>query len=221
MWIKICANTNLQDALLAAELGADAVGFVFAPSTRQVTPAQVAAITPHLAGNIDRFGVFPGWTADQILAAVDQAGLTAVQLHAAFNPELVRSLRRGLPATAKIIQAIHWPVGGDATNAATVTRQLLQIKESGAIDHILIDAKVGEATGGTGVAFNWNDASKLFAQHAGLILAGGLHPRNVRDAIERLHPWGVDVASGVEETAGKKSEQKLADFISEARRPAD
>src|SRR5277367_1331317 len=97
MWVKICANTNLQDALLAAELGADAVGFVFAPSKRQVTAEQVAAITPELPSSVCKVGVFATKDAAEIVAAVERAGLNAVQLHGAPDAELLRELSEALP----------------------------------------------------------------------------------------------------------------------------
>ena len=85
MWIKICGNTNLEDASLAAQLGADAIGFVFAASPRQVTPAQVAAITPHLPAHVERVGVFHSHDAGQIASIARDAGLTAVQLHGTLD----------------------------------------------------------------------------------------------------------------------------------------
>src|SRR5258708_30244541 len=92
MWIKICANTNLEDALLAAELGADALGFVFAPSKRQVTADQVARITPYLPQNIERVGVFYTQSADEIAGIATETGLTAVQLHGGVSPALAAKL---------------------------------------------------------------------------------------------------------------------------------
>ena len=95
MWIKICGNTNLADAQLAATLGADAVGFVFAPSKRQVTAAEVARITPHLPAHIERVGVFPALSAEGIAQHAQQAGLTAVQLHGGVDLALLQQLHLG------------------------------------------------------------------------------------------------------------------------------
>lgn len=220
MWIKICANTNLADAQLAAELGADALGFVFAPSKRCVTPEQVARITPHLPANVERVGVFGSLDADEIAEAVRTAGLNAVQLHGGVSLELARSLRQIFAGEIKIIQTIHWQVDADGASAATVARQLDKIAREGVADRVLIDSKVGEATGGTGAAFDWEKARGVLAEHAGqlkLIVAGGLRPENVAEAIRRLNPWGVDVASGVEAEPGRKSAEKLAAFIKNAR----
>src|SRR5271170_4595094 len=113
MWVKICANTNLEDAQLAAEAGANAVGFVFAESVRRVTPAQVRAITPHLPASIEKYGVFVDSSVDEIVATIEQCGLTGVQLHAWNDPDLPRKLRERFPATSGharlgILKVIHY-----------------------------------------------------------------------------------------------------------------
>jgi phosphoribosylanthranilate isomerase len=225
MWIKICGNANLDDAQMAAQLGADAVGFVFAPSVRQVTPAAVALITPHLPAGIERVGVFPAVAddeagADQIVRAAQQAGLTAVQLHGAVSLPLLQRLRHLLDGQIKIIQTVHWQVDANPGNGASVLHQLSEIASQGIVERILIDSKVGLATGGTGISFDWDAARSVFASTTGelrLIVAGGLRPDNVTEAISRLNPWGVDVSSGVEAVPGRKSPEKLAAFISNAR----
>ena len=222
MWIKICANTNLDDAQLAAELGADAVGFVFAPSPRQVTAAEVARITPHLPEGLECVGVFPALEAQQIAGIAQECGLTTVQLHGGVNLELVRQLDEIFNGQVKLIQTVHWQVDADAASAAVVAQQLRQIDADGLVARVLIDAKVGPNLGGTGVSFDW-DAARATLAEAGtglkLIVAGGLRAENVADAIRRLNPWGVDVASGVEQSPGRKSPEKLAAFIRAARDP--
>jgi phosphoribosylanthranilate isomerase len=217
MWIKICANTNLDDAKLAAELGADAVGFVFSPSTRQVTAAQVASITPHLPTSVERVGVFPALAAEEIANAAQEAGLNAVQLHGGFDQALVRQLHGIFGGRTKIIQSLHWQI--DGANAE-VAQQLKALATEGLVDRVLIDSKVESATGGTGVSFDWNAARKVLAEAAAglkLIVAGGLRQDNVTEAIRRLDPWGVDVASGVEAEPGRKSREKLSAFLRAAR----
>jgi len=219
MWIKICANTNLDDAQLAAELGADAVGFVFSPSPRQVTAAEVAQITPYLPENVESVGVFPALAAEEIADAALGSGLNAVQLHGGVNLELVRQLDGIFNGQVKLIQTVHWQVGDDAS-AAVVAQQLREIAADGLVDRVLIDTKVGSATGGTGVSFDWDSARTTLAEADSglkLIVAGGLRQDNVADAIRRLNPWGVDVASGVEESPGRKSPEKLAAFLRAAR----
>jgi phosphoribosylanthranilate isomerase len=223
MWIKICANTNLADAQLAAELGADAVGFVFAPSKRQVTIAEVAHITPHLPAHVERVGVFPALPADEIAEQAQQAGLTAIQLHGGVNLALLQRLNELFQGRIKIIQTVHWQIDADDTSAAAVSQQLREIAGEGITQRVLIDSKIGNATGGTGIPFDWSAAQAVFANTGdglNLIVAGGLRPDNVAEAIHGLAPWGVDVASGVEESPGSKSPEKLAAFIKNARNSA-
>lgn len=221
MWIKICANTNLDDAQMAAELGADAVGFVFAPSRRRVTAKEVAQITPHLAESVERIGVFDSRYAEEIAAAVREAGLSAVQLHGGGGPVLVRRLNDLLEGKIGIIQTVHWAVNeGEGEESATAVRQRLQaIEAAGVIERILIDSKVGQATGGTGVSFDWAAARDVLSsgdERLKMIVAGGLHSGNVAEAILELNPWGVDVASGVEKAPGRKDRDRLAGFIRNA-----
>jgi phosphoribosylanthranilate isomerase len=220
MWIKICANTNLEDAQLATELGADAVGFVFAPSVRQVTAAQVAHITPHLPENIESVGVFPALPAQEIATAAQEAGLNTVQLHGGVSIELIRQLDEIFNGQVRLIQTVSWDVDGGDASAAAVAQHLREIAADGIVNRVLIDSKVGSATGGTGVSFDWSAAQIAIGEASKglkLIVAGGLRHDNVANAILRLNPWGVDVASGVEAEPGKKDPEKLASFIRAAR----
>ncbi|MBB5340393.1 phosphoribosylanthranilate isomerase [Tunturiibacter gelidoferens] len=220
MWIKICANTNLDDAQLAAELGADAVGFVFAPSARRITSAEVAKITPHLPTSIERVGVFHALDAYEIARAAHEAGLTAVQLHSGVDFALLHRLHKLFAGQVSLIQTVHWEVGTEGGGAAIVAAELRRIAADGLVDHVLIDSKVGAALGGTGVSFDWDEARAIFQEAAPelkLIIAGGLRAENVSEAIQNLNPWGIDVASGVESMPGRKSPEKLAAFIKKAR----
>ena len=221
MWVKICGNTNLEDAELAPQLGADAVGFVFAPSPRQVSAAQVAAITPHLPSHVECVGVFHSSDAQQIAAIAIEAGLTAVQLHGALDLPLVQRLTEKFKGSVRIIQTLHWTVApATESPAAQLASQIERIARLGFADRILIDSKVGAATGGTGVAFDWTAARALFASAPSglhLIVAGGLNAENVAHAIAQLNPWGVDVSSGIESSPGRKDPALLARFIQSAR----
>ena len=221
MWVKICANTNVEDAKLAAELGADAVGFVFAPSKRQVTLEQVAAIVPHLPAGLEKIGVFMTRDAGEILGIVRATGLTGVQLHGGFDLDLARRLRRELVDDVTVIQTLHWIVDGQVSNADEVAVQLRMIAREPAIDRVLLDSKTGGASGGSGVRFDWNAAQDTLASIRGikLIVAGGLRPDNVAEAIAALDPWGVDVASGVEADPGRKHPEKLQQFIENSKKP--
>jgi phosphoribosylanthranilate isomerase len=235
MWIKICGNTNLEDAALAAELGADAVGFIFAASKRQVTAAQVAPIARELPGNVERVGVFDSHDAEAIAFIAQEARLSAVQLHGGFDDALLRQLAQLLAGSdIQIIQTLHWTI--DEKNATTrsristavdhvmLDREMARIAELGVTDRVLIDSKVGASpSGGTGTAFDWAAARKLFAfalANVRMIVAGGLKPENVARAIAELAPWGVDVSSGVEASVGRKDPARVAQFIQNARKSA-
>jgi phosphoribosylanthranilate isomerase len=224
MWIKICANTNLADAQLAAELGADALGFVFAPSKRQVTVEQVAAITPHLPRSIETVAVVQTRDPHEIVETLRRTGITGVQLHGGLDLPLVRALRAALGPSISIIQTLHWVVDENAESAALVAAQLREITAEPAIARVLLDAKVGTAGGGTGRSFDWNAARETLtaaSEAAGkpidLIVAGGLRSENVAEAIHALRPWGVDVASGVEASPGRKDPVKLKRFLEKGR----
>jgi phosphoribosylanthranilate isomerase len=228
LWIKICANTSLEDALLAAgtgapadrsssvgwEAGADAVGFVFAPSPRRVTVAQVAAIVPRLPATLEKIGVFVDAPREEIESTVHTCGLTGVQLHFDAAPDLPARLRDRLGSELRILRVIHFGAGS-AGEAAAIIRDPH-------VDAVLVDSRTATAVGGTGVAFDWLAASKTLFQNANprerrLVAAGGLTPENVAEAIATLRPWGVDVVSGVEAAPGRKDPAKVRDFIANAK----
>lgn len=223
MWVKICGNTNLEDAALAAELGADAVGFVFATSKRQMTAAQVAVITPHLPASVERVGVFDSHDAEEIAAVAVEAGLTAVQLHGGLDERLLKQLGERFAGTVRVIQTLHWTVNGADEETASLASQIERVAGLGIADSVLIDSKVGLSSGGTGIRFDWMRAQAVFATAPGnvhLIAAGGLGPENVAEAIAELRPWGVDVSSGVEASPGRSYPARLARFIKNARAAA-
>jgi phosphoribosylanthranilate isomerase len=211
MWVKICANTNLEDAQLAAAAGADAVGFVFAESVRRVTPPQVRTIIPHLPEALEKYGVFVDGGVEEIAATIEECGLTGVQLHASQDPALARRLRERFAIRLGIVRVIHY--GGD------LEERLLEAQQDDAIDSVLVDSRTATLLGGTGRRFDWQQARGNFVSAAGLrlVVAGGLNPENVSEAIETLRPWGVDVASGVEASPGKKDPMKISAFIENAR----
>jgi phosphoribosylanthranilate isomerase len=227
MFIKICANTNLQDAQLAAELGANAVGFIFAPSRRRMLPSQVAGITPHLPDSVLTVGVFATSDADEIIRSVREAGLQAAQLHNDPNPELIARLNDAFEGHVRLIQTVPFNVhsGDNAGFSAALARTLA----TAGLWAVLVDAARRGKSGGLGMAFDWQLAAqeiqlacKTAAAACGtelppLIVAGGLHSRNVAAAIDVLQPWGVDVASGVEAEPGRKDPVRLRQFIAAAR----
>jgi phosphoribosylanthranilate isomerase len=213
LWIKICGNTSLEDARLAVDAGADAVGFVFAPSPRRVTVEQVSAIVPHLPATVEKIGVFVDASLDEIVTAFQACGLTGVQLHFAAAPELPAQLRARLGPEARILRVVHF--GAEAAEQAAA----LAVDPN--VDAVLVDSRTAEAKGGTGVAFDWEVARMTLFQDAGarkrLVAAGGLHPANVAQAIATLRPWGVDAVSGVEAAPGRKDPVKVRVFVKNAR----
>ena len=219
MWVKICANTCVEDALRAAELGADAVGFVFAPSKRRVTSEQAGLITRELPRTVERVGVFGAISVEEIARAVDEAGLDTVQLHGGLDLEFADKLGRRLGPAISIIATMQWSVEQESSSSAQVFRQMAMLAAHPAKYRVLVDAKVGSESGGTGKTFDWHKARSVLASQPEMrvIVAGGLNPENVASAIKVLEPWGVDVASGVEREVGRKDFDKLKRFIENAR----
>lgn len=233
MFVKICANTNLADAQLAAELGADAVGFVFAASKRRVSIEEVAAITPRLPGNVGTVGVFSTQDAAEIVSAVRGCGLTGVQLHSEVNPALVAELNCAFEGRVQLIQLVPYGVDAPDSEAADARFEAMlhTALTTPAISAVLIDAERGGESGGLGMAFDWSHAAVLVRRGYAaatssqrdlpkLIVAGGLCAENVGEAIAALRPWGVDVASGVEAEPGKKDPERLRTFLAAARQSA-
>ncbi|HXS76344.1 MAG TPA: phosphoribosylanthranilate isomerase [Terracidiphilus sp.] len=210
LWVKICANTSLADAKLAVDAGADAVGFVFARSPRQVNAEQVAGIAAHLPSTIERIGVFVDATFGTIESAVTACGLTGVQLHFDGGEELPAMLRERFGGSLRILHVLHY------TEDATEKAAILAANE--AVDAILVDSRTPAAVGGTGIPFDWDAAASLFRSRGKkMIAAGGLNPSNVSEAITKLRPWGVDVASGVEIRLRCKDPGKVGAFVKNAR----
>ena len=215
LWVKICGNTSLVDAQMAVDAGADAVGFVFAPSPRRVTPEHAAAIIPSLPVSIEKIGVFVDADFAAIAAAVEQCGLTGVQLHSESTDELPAQLRERFGSGLRILRVIHF--GDDAA------RRLQVASGDSNIDGLLIDSRTATAVGGTGVTFDWKAARAAIFTGQGqlkLIAAGGLSPDNVAQAIATLNPWGVDVVTGVETSPGHKDQSKVRAFVANAKAAA-
>jgi phosphoribosylanthranilate isomerase len=226
VWIKICANTNLEDALLAAELGADAVGFVFAKSRRRVTSEEVVEITPALPAGVEKVGVFGTDDPFEVEHHVVCSGLTVAQLHGSFDSSMVRALSGEFGGKLKIIQTVAYAV--DAADRSVsdeaFERTLNSVFDEPAVWAVLLDTAKAGASGGLGVTFDWVRAAKIVDRAIGareprprVIVAGGLNAENVAEAISLMRPWGVDVASGVEASPGKKDPERLRAFIAAAR----
>jgi len=192
MFIKICGMTNSEDAKAAAARGANAVGFIFWPSSpRFVEPDLARSIVASLPPSIAAVGVFVNQPAAHINDVAARVGLRAVQLHGdeseAFAEEISRPVIKSIALKDGIIPDVErWPKG--------IT--------------LLVDAHDPARRGGTGTTVDWTVAADL-ARHRRVILAGGLTPENVADAITRVRPYGIDVSSGVERSPGVKDHDRL------------
>lgn len=218
-WIKICGNTNLEDALAAVEAGADAVGFIFAPSSRRIDPKTAEAMVAQLPETLEKVGVFVNESAEHIREIVEQVHLTAVQLHGDESPDFARNLfrrpGRARRSRLRVFKALPVHTG--------IERALREFAHTRGIAAVLLDSAAHDSEsprGGTGWAFDWGRAATFVpgvAERVRVILAGGLTPANVTQAIQVLSPWGVDVCSGVERSPGKKDPARMRAFVAAVR----
>lgn len=197
MFVKICGITNESDALLAVAMGADAIGFVFAPSPRQIAPQIARDIARRLPPEILTIGVFRDESAQRVVEVVNSMGLRGAQLHGRESPAEARWVSQRVPFTIKAF------ADGD---------RLIDKVGEYAVSAVMLDA----ARPGSGQVFDW---SRTAAVPVGtrVILAGGLDPDNVGAAIEQVQPWGVDVSSGVEAAPGRKDAVRVRHFINNAK----
>ena len=197
MRVKICGITNKEDALMAADLGADALGFIFAKgSPRTITPDMARNIIDELPPFTVPVGVFVDSPVEEILSIIEYTGIQCVQLHGNESP--FECMKINIP----VIKAfkVHEHFRADT---------LISFKVSA----YLLDTYVEGAAGGTGKTFDWNVAVDAKA-YGRIILAGGLNPGNIRDAIRKVQPYGIDISSGVESEPGKKDKRKLQQLFS-------
>lgn len=200
VFVKICGITSEEDGLLAVAMGADAVGFLFAPSPRRVSPATAAEIAHRLPPEILTVGVFRDEDPRSVVRIANRARLRAVQLHGHETPAETRQIREQVGTVIKAFRA------GSA--------ELEQAREYGA-DIVLVDADQP----GSGRVFDWALAERA-AGALPVIVAGGLNPENVAAAIAKTRPWGVDVSTGVESSPGRKDPRLVRDFIAAAHTAA-
>lgn len=203
--IKVCGLTRPEDAAAAVSSGADAVGVVLAPSKRQVTIDEAAAVFADVPPFVARVGVFRDAHADEVWEAVARLGLTAVQFHGDEAPETCAA------APVPVIKTVGV---GPGTRLADLDAY------RGSVAAFLLDTVVGGESGGTGVAFDWYDVAGHLPHWAPVIVAGGLGPVNVAEAVRVLSPFAVDVCSGVEASPGVK-DHSLIDSFCAAVRAAD
>jgi phosphoribosylanthranilate isomerase len=206
-WVKICGMTNLEDALVAVEAGADAVGFVFyEKSPRCVTVETAREIVKKLPAGVEKVGVFVDETVKRANDILQQVGLTTAQVY-----------------SKSIGEWLAWHVSSERRLMVAVPGEVLigdLLLTFGSaekpVSAILVDSGTGERPGGTGERFDW-EAAKVgiwgLQEEVPVVVAGGLSPENVDEAIRILRPWGVDVASGVEARPGKKDPEKVRAFV--------
>jgi phosphoribosylanthranilate isomerase len=197
LFVKICGVTSEADALLAVSFGADAIGFIFAPSPRQVSVQLAGDIAKRLPPEILTIGVFRNEAPQRVVQKVHEAGLGGAQLHGHESAQETAWVRTRLPKVIKVFPA------GD--------RMIPRFAEYGA-DYLMIEGD----NPGSGEVFDWRLAEGV-ADHHRLIVSGGLRPDNVAQAVAHLRPFGVDVATGVEASPGRKDPLRLHDFIANAR----
>lgn len=204
MKVKICGITNLEDAVMAAEAGADAIGFVFAPeSPRFVPPETVRQIVSALPAFVTTVGVFTSGEEKDFRRAIEACGLDLIQFHGPFSPEAIR------PFASRAIRVVR-----------VRDEKSLDAISFGDARVFLLDTYHDQQLGGSGLSFDWAIAAKA-ALRGRIVLAGGLTPENVEAAIATVHPYGVDVSSGVEIKKGKKDPLKVKAFIEAAKRAGE
>ena len=198
--VKICGITNIEDALCAADAGADALGFVFyAKSPRCITPEQAAEIIRALPPFILTVGLFVNAGPDFVNTTAEVCNLDRIQLHGEEAPPFCTRIAR------PVIKAFR------VKDAAS-----LEAMKDYRVTGYLLDAYSPDAHGGTGLTFNW-ELARVAKRFGRIILAGGLTPDNVRWAIEATRPYAVDVSSGVESSPGRKDPDKVREFIQNAK----
>ncbi len=196
--IKVCGITNYEDARSAVNLGVHAIGFIFAPSPRQISPETAKDIIITLPPFVQSVGVFVNEAPDNIKKIVNFCGLDMVQLHGDESPEICSKL---MPRVIKAFRIKNEDSIGQLVSYKEKTRAFL------------LDTYSKEAKGGTGKSFDWKLALKARELNHPIILAGGLSPSNILKAINLVRPFGVDVSSNIEERPGKKDFILMREFV--------
>ncbi|MEA2473628.1 MAG: phosphoribosylanthranilate isomerase [Thermoleophilaceae bacterium] len=207
--VKVCGIADLDDARLAVELGAWAVGMVFHPeSPRACDPGTAERIGAELRRRAEIAGVFVNWPLDELEHMADRASLTMLQLHGDEGPAYCREAARR--TGAKVMKAVQ-------AKDATTVRKLVSYRE---VDLHMLDTHSDHVRGGTGVTFQW-ELTSYHRSPVPLVLSGGLDPGNVGEAIERVRPYAVDSASGTEAEPGRKDPDKLRALFEAVERADD
>jgi phosphoribosylanthranilate isomerase len=198
--IKICGITNEEDGLAAAKFGADALGFVFAPSPRRISVERAREIIKVLPPLVQTVGVFVNEDPEKVLSTAAACGLDILQFHGDESAAYCSSFDR------RVIKAVRLQSRDDLDKLS---------KYVNVVDALLLDTYVPNKLGGTGITFDWKLAVKA-RRYGRIILAGGLNPENVAAAISMVKPYAVDASSGLEQSPGAKDHEKMAQFMREA-----
>ena len=200
--VKVCGIKEIEDARVAADAGADAIGLIFAESPRRVSVEEAREIASILPDGVLKVGVFVDAGPQEVLRISREVGLDYAQLHGNETPETVTVLQE---AGVKVMKALR--VRDEYSLAA--------IEGCGA-DLVLLDAWSERARGGTGERFDWQLAKSLKGR-GNIVVSGGLTPENVREAIEYFEPYGVDASSSLEDVPGKKNGERVRRFVRAAK----
>ncbi len=204
--IKICGITNKEDALWAVNLKVDALGFIFADSPRRVSPEIVQAIIELLPPFISSVGVFVNEDREKVKEIAENCGLTTLQFHGQESSSYCKEFKQKVVKTFRV-------------KDKSVLEKAVQYQDK--VDGYLLDTYSPSKYGGTGKTFDWSIAKEIKEFGLPTILSGGLNSENIKEAISEVEPYAVDVSSGVEERPGKKSLEKLIDFVRIVRETDD
>jgi phosphoribosylanthranilate isomerase len=208
-WIKFCGTTSLADALVSIEAGANALGFIFAASKRRIQPQQAQEIIRQIPAEVEKIGVFLDSGADEIAGIVRNVELTGIQMHGSGDIplEIYNHLSRNRRASIRKIKTILVDGGFPGRLEAAIA-------SGHSVDAWLLDSGAG-----SGRTFDWKSAqAAIRSSQARFIIAGGLTPENVSEAVRVFQPWGVDVVSGIEREPGKKDAEKMRAFVAAVRK---
>jgi phosphoribosylanthranilate isomerase len=203
--IKICGITNEQDALAAARFGADALGFIFAPSPRRISPEKARQIIRALPPMVQTVGVFVDEDLGEVSSVAEICGLDILQFHGSESAEYCESFDQ------RVIKGVRLRKRQDLKGLA---------KYAGVVQALLLDTYLPDKVGGSGITFNWQWAVEA-GKYGRIILAGGLNPQNVAAAISMVKPYGVDASSCLEQSPGVKDHEKMAQFVAAVHRAAN
>ncbi len=200
--VKVCGIKEIEDARVAADAGADAIGLVFAESPRKVSVERAREIAAALPEGVLKVGVFVDAEPKEVLSISREVGLDYAQLHGDEEPETVAAIRDGGVGVIKALRV----------------RDTASLREMVRYDtnFFLLDAFSEKVRGGTGTRFDW-ELAKAVRGYANILVSGGLTPENVREAIEFFEPYGVDASSSLEEKPGKKNDERVRRFVSAAK----